>query len=254
MSLNNNFYLYLPSSVKNTVIENKLNHYITELNTPLRLDPNERYELALLYITYPKSVMNVSDGYFEYYSPTLGEIVPSRIPSGVYDTVEKIFDALKTVMYGDAEYYKFYSDPTTHLIRVFCQPFPFGQTARPYLHFSENLQILTGFKDMVDDFQSTIGDFAYDLHGWNSNFYIYTNIIQHVSVGSITSPLLAVVSYKPTGDFSEQVQHEILNPIYVPLKDTVIKTIEVEILNKKSVGIPFSSGEVVCLFHIRKID
>lgn len=251
MSSGDNFHIYLPSSVKNSVIENKISHYITELNTPLMLDPNLRYEAALIYISYPRSVHNISDGFFNYYSPTFETIVGSNLPSGLYTGPEQLIQAFKTAMDPDDVYYHFGFNETSHKMYVTCKPF--SGLAKPFLEMSSNLQSTTGFKGPINKLHTTVGAYSYDFQSWSSNFYIYTNLIDHVAVGDIHSPLLAIIAYKPSGLFAQQVQHEISNPVYVPIRTNVIKTIEIEILNKASVHIPFSSGELVCLIHVRKI-
>ena len=121
------------------------------------------------------------------------------------------------------------------------------------MHMSDNMRILTGFtRDITEEFYSA-SELEYDLTGGMSTLYIYTpSLIKPVNVGDVVAPLLATVVYDTGGDFSQQKQFQVKNPVYLPLRTTLIKTVEVQILNKSSVPAKFTSGEVVLLIHIRK--
>ena len=82
------------------------------------------------------------------------------------------------------------------------------------------------------------------------SMYIYTNIIEHHIVGDTRAPLLRIVNVE--GKPGETITKLYDSPHYVPIKQKLIGTVEIDIRDGSGQVIPFVTGTVIVKLHFRK--
>ena len=86
----------------------------------------------------------------------------------------------------------------------------------------------------------------------NSNFYIYTDIIEYQIVGNEQSPLLRIMhtdDEKKGLNFASKIFD---SPHYIPVSRNNIDVIEIEIRNNLGSLVYFTKGEVVVKLHFKR--
>ena len=89
----------------------------------------------------------------------------------------------------------------------------------------------------------------------DSTFYslfVYTNIIEPISVGNTYAQLLREVEIPSDKKFGDQVWLQYHTPYYIPLLFNEIDAIEIDIKNDFNTPINFSSGKTSLMLHFRK--
>jgi len=80
--------------------------------------------------------------------------------------------------------------------------------------------------------------------------YVYCDVLEHVTVGDTTAPLLHIVDKSRKKD--ENV-HKTVNPIlYVPLQKKNFDTVEINIMTDNGVPVPFRSGKAFVVLEFRR--
>jgi hypothetical protein len=243
-------YLYLPSSVVSvSEVANTISHYTTPLRAPISLAPGIDYEAALVKLIYPVTVQNCYDGYMEFYSYTFKRNVLTSVAAGFYLRPRDLLPAINKVLLADKKYYKVSINLTSRKFVINCEVPP-NSEEQPYIKFSDNLQVLTGLPRYITDRGYTISKDSFDMTGGIQNIYCYCDLLKNVNIGDALAPIAAVVSYSPTSE--AQAVYEATNPIYVPLKQTEFSEVTIELRTKTGAYVPFTSGEVMCIIHIRQ--
>lgn len=245
-------YLYLPSSVTSTVIENKISHFTTTFHSPINLQTQYEYEAALLKIIYPATATNVYDGRITYYNYTLKKLEHTRIKKGQYMLPDQFIDAFNKVLLNDSsKNYKLMVDQISKRFYLHCTSGDGGKT-QPFISFSGNLQTLTGLPEEVSRTGYTYGVNSWNVSGGLQNLYVYTDLVQQSNIGNTLAPILAVINYSGIpGDNRQQIQYEPQTPIYIPVVQNILDTITVELRTKTGQYFPFMSGESFLLIHIK---
>jgi len=247
------FYLYLPSSVNNTRIVNKLNHFVTKLQQIKYLDTSREYEVALISLSYPRTVFNAYYAYITYWSWEIeAKVELSSLADGQYNSALELIEEIHVALGSDAKYYKFTFDSRRNKISVLAKRKEGSKEGDILLKMSPNLQILTGFTAPIDKEGNTTAELEWDVTGGMGQIFCYSNIVaSDVTVGDASAPLLFSTAYNNKGDFGQQILYEVRNPVYVPVAVDRIEDIEIEFRNKTSEYFKFTSGEVVLLLNIR---
>ncbi len=213
--MNDQFYLFLPSSVKSGPIVNTQSHYITNLQNPIRFQGG--YECGLSMVIYPASVNNGFNLRIRYYSFAFGIDMVSDLSSGYYPDISSIIAEIHTALGTDQEFYKLSVNSITNKVMVEMNTDKKSGGVMPYIEMTENLAALTGLPIFVKRIGYVIGDRSFDLSAGITAFYIYSNVVESSYVGASTAPLIAVVPY----DFKAQhgsIQHFIPKKIhYIPV-------------------------------------
>jgi hypothetical protein len=241
--------LYLPSSVKPTVLEeNKNNKYITTLSAPIRLSKGTNYEAAVVKVSYPRSAFNVYDGHFLYYSFVEKALKATRIPHGMYRTPSSLINTFNEKLGDDAASYKISFDDKSQKFVLYID----YEIEDPTLKISENLAIITKFPMSITQRGYTIGVEPWDMTAGLSIVYCYCDIIQKVHIGDTLAPIFMLSNYsfnRKSG--GHQILYEPKNPIYVPVSSEIINTVTVEFRTQLGAYFPFTTGETMILVHIR---
>ena len=91
-----------------------------------------------------------------------------------------------------------------------------------------------------------------DFTGGIDGVYVYSDLIQEKIVGHRSVPLLRVVPVE--GEYGDNIYREYIKPLYVPISHNTFRTVEVNILDSAGRKIPFQSGKLTIVVHLRRIS
>ena len=236
------FYVTLPSnSSMDTHPKNTLSHFFVTLPTPLVFEGD--WEVGLVEFTYPHRWYNILDTSNQY-ACSAEEQVPGfhfhSIPPGYYPTPEELLDninphpdhnglvSIKYNKYNQKIVVKTKGDVTVNLYDRIAELFG----------FDEDDSVIWGTEK---------GSRVVDINLVNSMF-LY--IIDHHIVGNTRAPLLRIVNVE--GNPGETITKLYDSPHYIPLKQKLVDTIEMDIRDDTGRAIPFVSGKVIVKLHFRK--
>ena len=95
-----------------------------------------------------------------------------------------------------------------------------------------------------------IGTNASDINGGINNIYVYTDLIENVTVGDTQAPLLRIVD---AGVKFGDIIHQSFETLrYIPLRKKSFDTVEVAIRDAFGKPISFESGILVVTLHFRR--
>jgi len=249
------FYLFLPGSVPSGPILNRLSHYITMLPTSIMLSTAHKHEVAVVQFVYPTSCHNIWDGILIYFSYLLGIEMSVRIPSGIYLNSKEVIEAFKRALGPDAMYYVMTADTESHRFVMEMKP-PASFSQAPYIEWSDNLTMITGFDTVIQHIGNNVSVRTWDLSGGIQIQYIYCSLVENTNVGHKVVPLVAVVPYeKAIGSFGDQVLFEPKNPQYFPLQElNILSQIEIVIRLQSGDYVPYTNGDVIVVLHVRRVQ
>ena len=89
-----------------------------------------------------------------------------------------------------------------------------------------------------------------DINGGIHSLYVYCDLLEYVTVGDTSSPLLRVVDARGRNG---NMQHRIYEPPrYIPLQKKTFDCVEIEIRDDLGHPIPFESGKLTVILHFRR--
>lgn len=238
-------FIYLPSSVKTKLYDNKISHFVTEFSAPILLNESFDYEAAILKVLYPTSIQNVYNGSITYFSFAAKKMSDVSIPTGSYSP-EEIVVAFNKTMGADNPFYKLALDKDA---KKFYLQLNSSGGIQPQMLLGNDLQAFLGMPPMMNG-NGKYNLTPYDLTAGLSAAYLYTDLTSYISVGDTRAPLLCVFTLN-TKDAAPQLEYQPSKPLYIPVTKNLISDIKIEIRGRTGVFIPFESGEIVCLIHIR---
>mgnify|MGYP003401617484 FL=1 len=98
--------------------------------------------------------------------------------------------------------------------------------------------------------QTFCGTNASDINGRIHNMYIYTDLIENVTVGDTEAPLLRIV--ETAGKFGDVIHQSFKMLRYIPLRKKSFDTIELDIRDVFGEPVSFESGILVVTLHFRR--
>ena len=84
------------------------------------------------------------------------------------------------------------------------------------------------------------------------HMYVYTNLIEHRSLGRQMVPLVRIIPISGTGGNMNDI-HNFNNLHYFNVKRCIFETIEVDIRSGVGEYIPFNRGVCILTFHFTKV-
>ena len=117
------------------------------------------------------------------------------------------------------------------------------------LVFAKRLAELFGFDSSVEltgQFKSERPIDVKPVH----HMFVYTDIVEYNTVGGIRAPLLRFVTVE--GEYGETITKTFDTPHYVPLKQSSLSTIEIDIRDDTGEHMPFTGGKVITKLHLRR--
>ena len=89
------------------------------------------------------------------------------------------------------------------------------------------------------------------IHRGIDTIFIYSDIVDNVMVGDIKAPLLLIYPFKSSME-GYNIHQEFINPSYVAVNRTSIRSIEILLRDGVGEPIPFVNGKTVVSLHFRK--
>ncbi|EFP01559.1 hypothetical protein CRE_26828 [Caenorhabditis remanei] len=119
-----------------------------------------------------------------------------------------------------------------------------------FVEFEKPFSYFLGFDDTI--IRSSISaPHKVDLFGDVSVIYLYSDVVEPIIVGNKKTNLLSVIPC--TGQHGSVVYYTVPNPRYVPIINSTIDSIRVELLTDGGDPIPFSWGTTIAVLHFKKL-
>ncbi len=270
------FTIVLPSNSSMDVFpNNKTSSYKVVLPDTIDLD-RERYEVALSEIQFPvtwynirqgrnflnKVVYNLSDEEFQDRNAMVAEGLDEKrddfkrilvtykisIPPGYYSSPEEIVNLLNE---GESKMFrpiKFFYDPIGKRITMNMEKHCVLQME------SSDIMLSLGFhqqeyKTSKDD-AIFVSESIASVKSMYHSVYVYTNIIENQHTGNYKVPLLRVVPVR--ADYGQLSCVNYDRPHFVPLSQSNIQIIEVDLRDDTGDLISFESGKVLMTLLFRR--
>lgn len=270
------FSIVLPSNSSMEMFpDNKTSSYKVVLPHTLKVD-RERYEVALSEIQFPvtwynmregknffvKTVHNVTDKeFYSYYErndmiplakehkfkPTPGT-VKVTIPPGHYSKPEEIVTLLNEKESKRLRPIKFHYDSIGRRIKMTLEKHCTLKMS------SSDIALCLGFHGQEykteKESKSFISESIASVTSMYHSIYVYTNIIENQHTGNFKVPLLRVVPVQANYGQLSCVNYD--RPHYMPLSQSEIQTIEVDLRDDTGDLVSFESGKVVTTLLFRR--
>ena len=246
-------YLFLNSTVSSPFSsqKNSPSSFRTLFDTPIYLDLNSEYEMAILTLTCSAHSFNISDGTFSYYSYIFGTEMHSRIPEGQY-TIEKFNEVFMRVIQGDSSFYELSYEEEIRKFKLHTTSGDGGVT-QPDIKFSKNLERFSGFPSNIYGSGNFYSTNSYSTTSGNDHLYIYSDIVHSSYVKNTKQPILNVFPYVPN-ERQEILVCSPCHPVYIPIFLKTIQGISINIKNKQYEDFPFpEDSETTAVLHLRPL-
>ena len=242
--------LYL-SSANEVVEDSSNNNFQVNLSCPINLPENQRFEVALTKLIYPKTFFNVTSGSVHYYSPTLKKVRYNSVPSAYYDSPESFVNAFNKMLGVDKSYFVLSFSPEAQVYMLNAIDDKSGKP--PFMEISNNLKMLTGLPTVIDRGGFHVGmPGSWDLSAGNSIMCVNCNLVSPIHLNSQVRPMLTSISFGAGQETKSQIQYEPEHLLYLPINsDRDIRSVSISIVNLEGKGFPFVGGDVLCVLHLR---
>lgn len=242
--------------------DNTVNRYTTRLENGIALSGD--WEVGLVEMQYPHSWFNLERGegrltYLQVINirnrPTHLQHV-TRLPSGYYDSVTDLVQAINDNIKDYAEKFELVAYPKFKYNKI-TKRLNADINGGASVHFSPALSTILGIHSANNSIINTTDAIlqwkaagASDINRGFSSMYVYCNVLEHVAVGDTKAPLLRIVHISGKGDDNAHVIYE--KPLYVPLQRKNFDSIEIDIRSDTGNIIPFENGKVIVTLHFRR--
>ena len=269
MSIDNDFYVSLPSNVDNKLFPRNSNgHYKTQLEHELHLESG-KWEVGLAEFHYTKSFHNIKGGGVAFYehdealSSSAG-VKPGKgvflrrlleVPAAHYRSLADMVNALSSLLQGSALEGAFsvrinYNRRATVVYNPSPQVRRRVRRVKLYGDFSRAL----GFGALFPLTPGAMkkGPMAADVNRGMTGLFIYTNVVDRHLVGDSFVPLLRVVPVRRSDSPFENVAIEFSNVQYHEVGNFHGREIEVQVRRDTGKTVNFNAGKVLVVLHFRK--
>lgn len=264
-----NFYIVLPSNVKDVYNKNTIGTYKTKL--PKRFLLKGKWEVGLTEITYPKTYYNIESPQTFFitsfnYKHNFVPSTESKIPPGHYeikDLVRIINKIIKKTMANEEDVrklpqLKFRNLKITLSTGIIERN---RERIKITLLVDKNLAEVLGFRGEHDNSMIQIRkkgveepndieaiEFPDTSAGFTS-FYVYCDLVKHKIVGDIEVQLLRTVQINRNNN--PVISY--INPQYSPLITNEFDSIEISIKNDMGNNVIFTSGKTISTLHFKQV-
>lgn len=260
------FTLTLPSNSSMTYNPNNTaSQYTTKLNEVIELNGN--WEVGLLETSFPHRVHNVTDDdhYMMIKLTRSGRLEKLVLPLGNYTDPDTIFNALHAAernVFNIPESQRLFVLLRAHRSpsqdRIFMKLTVTVDEDVPSVGFSEPLARMLGFESVIwygpqrQEYRNVRATVLTDR--FDSQLYIYCDLLEHVIVGDTKAPLLRIVNRSIDGSEKLTTDHRTYNPIlYVPLQKKCFDTVTINMMTDTGTPIPFVDGKSIVVLEFRRI-
>lgn len=255
--LSDSFYVTLSSSADSDFHpENTVAHFKNKTATPLDLTSN-KWEVALVEISCPFNFHNVSKS----------DVYIAVLPWPKVSTTHEVKIYMNQGHYGDAKTFikelnnrildsgvntiiknlKFYYDDISQRVRI-------RNRGGMIVTLSPKLQRMLGIASKHEYIRDHLtAEHVIDITDSLHHMYVYTNLIEHRSLGRQMVPLVRIIPINGTGGNMNDI-HNFHNLHYFKVKRCIFDTIEVDIRSGVGEYIPFNRGVCILTFHFKKIQ
>ena len=109
-----------------------------------------------------------------------------------------------------------------------------------------------GYTDTIVQQDDATARNKVDFFGNVSTLYLYCDVVDPIIVGNTKSSLLSVIPCR--GNFGEMIHHTVAYPRYLPLMNSTIDSIRVELLSEFDEPIDFNWGSTIIVLHFKKLE
>lgn len=254
-----NFYVTLPSNASmQTYPENKQSSFTTILKNPL--DLSERYEVALVEMSYTHSIINEVGTVIVFKDNNAIFGFPISVTENT-DFIQfidllnqEIFESFLKIDSSGSKNIKDYNNKLP-FIEGHKEPgfFKINVPASMKIKFSGKISAILGVESTYDENNSKNKIFPANDHHIHviDSFLIYVDIVEDQVYGDSMSSIIRAVI--PKGNKGERVSILYDNPHYVNLKKTSFNSIHINIRDSAGELIKFSNllGKVILKLHFR---
>lgn len=261
------FYIVLPSNVQSEeFLNNSTSQYSTALPSHLQLG-KDKWEVALVSITYPHTWYNVEpgDAYIEIFRNGVKNRL--RFPQGYYSGGNELVLKLNEILTNNGVNGYFTYDSQSNKVTI-------SLSEGEHIKLSKDFSALLGFSFREFNYPA-LGDATMedtpnlglvfeslpklfnaincvDLNIKTHNMFVYTNIIKEILVGNNYMPLLRTVATheKNRGTY---ISENYIVPYYLPLSSNYIKQITIDLRDDQGENIKFRGGKVTVMLHFRMV-
>ena len=283
--------IYLPSNSKCNFFENKTAHFITQLITPLQVNPADR--IALTEIIYPTRFYNISSPFNKvviHYKAGEDTILETKyLPPGFYQDSKEFIGALNKLIPRSMKT-KFRYNEVTGKTKI-------AVGSHEFVRFEPKMSALLGFMDKTT-FENTKSDIIREGFDFDADpsapadiplyaaidvlneggadiehadealekfespmplnlrlstfaLFVYCNVIKETYIGDTMAPILAIVNTDPNNQ-TEEAHVTVDRAQFVPLCTSYLSLIEIRITDSQGELIPFKSGNTLIKLILRR--
>jgi len=241
------FLLTLPSSSSTNVFPgNAISDFRVRLADHINL-PRERYEVALMQLSYIHSVNTFAeeqDCCISYSNDEKKGTV--KLPNVCYSSIEHLLNVMDREL-------RSIDDNTRKHAFLFYDSYTNRITLKSHmltLKFSEALSAILGFEPI--EFQKSHvyhTTFSPDIRAGMHSMFIYCDLVEHQFVGDKKAPLLRELPL--LGEEGKPVVQSFALPFYVPLHVSSLDTVHIRVADESGHNIPFQKGPLTVTLQIR---
>lgn len=278
METGDNFHVLLASNTTNNIKPNTPSNFSVRLPTSLYL---KDYEVGVSQISYPCSLMNVSeqDARFvftiddnskgsgaESSDSADTERIEFSIKPGQYEDISMLVSKLnfQTVEHADNRITFSY---IKELDMVRCN-ITVAKNSRFTLSMADNLLYMLGYQDTrvfgtreyttrklnaskTKQTYTYEADHHPEMNPTSFCFFVYSDIVRPLMFSDVYAPLIFYSTY--TGKHGEYSHERVKEILYRPIDVNFVQEIGVEIRDSSGFLVDFSWGKVFVLLHFRKM-
>ena len=241
--------------------ENTVAHFKVRLAEKLTFD--KPYEVALDYITFPKTWYNVFDENIYLVGKTGLSYNAVKLSKGYYESSHAVIDKLNQLFEDfKSQIVKTLTklpslvwDPVTKTCRLNDAKAIYGKAETKLdLLLSEHTKALIGYVPLNITPNEMLKVDTADINTGFRTLLAYTNIADYSFVGNSRSQLLELIDIPTTANFGDQIPHRYNSPRYIPVLGQEIEEIEIVLKTDFDTSIPFRSGRTALRLLFRPIN
>ncbi len=261
----NNFFITVPSNCKNPVRENKTNDFTIYLSTPLEL--TGIWQCGISEIIYPQSWYNIERefGKITFFTNMPGsQHVEKCLPSGYYDSEEKLVDEMNQLVPKFLKQWAGYSNQDMNVFKL-------GKNSKKMRFYLNNIRGINGIQfhpqlarllgfvenefshgeDEIYEHKLVRGKYPIDLTAGIQSLYIYSDVVEDSIIGDGKYPLLRIVDVETTNQ-RRTVTRQYSFPQYKQLRSHFIQQISIKINTDSGQPCKFQTGKSVITLHFKQ--
>ena len=227
--------------------ENKVTNYSTHLHAPLDLGQGE-WEVGMAEIQYPHTWLNLrsaTETRVEVLRSTEAQGREKFLKKGFYNNAEDLVTAMNQQF---TSHVKFKWDHNSKKVTAEVQAgrgIKLSRTLASMLGLPRLLGTSIGVKKTI------VGKRVDDIRRGLDSLYVYCDLVRHRIVGDTSVPLLRIVPVR--GSHGSYITRAYENIQYLPVRGGEVQTIEIDIRDDTGKPVPFESGRVVVILHLRRV-